>query len=87
MSTSAKGGIEEAGWEADGVGKGGGEHLRTAQIVHHDAGQVLRHLRQQGGQGSRRAAALSSLHAQCLIEASRAHKTSRDERYHASTAY
>ena len=61
MSTRATGQKDEAGREVGGVGMGRVEHLPTAQVVHHDAGEESRHLRQQGGTGLRRAAALSSL--------------------------
>ena len=55
--------MEEAGREGGGDGKGCGECLHLAQIVHDDVGEEFETptTGQQGGQGLRRAIVLSSL--------------------------
>ena len=76
MSTRATGQKDEAGREVGGVGMGRVEHLPAAQIVHHDAGEDSRHLRQQRGGRIEESSSALLTHAQCLIEASHVHTTS-----------
>ena len=73
MSTHATGGIKELGREAGGARVGGSEHVPVAQIVHHDAGEDSRHLRQQRGGRIEESSSALLTHAQCLIEASHMH--------------